>query len=118
MPSLRIVIRCEAIAEATKSLSTRSRRRRSLIPHAVGKRRLVTGERFVRELLEPLLCEPFRARVGSERPGGRLLGRDRVLGDAVDAAARRKDEAAGAGLFASWARWSVASWLTLSVTSS
>src|SRR4029079_19745061 len=41
VPSLRILICLDARAPATKSLSTRSKRRRSLIPHAVENRRHV-----------------------------------------------------------------------------
>src|SRR5215467_2870885 len=51
VPSLRIVMFFDVTAQATKSLTTRSRRRRSLIPHAVAKRRQVT-----RKLLSASFC--------------------------------------------------------------
>src|SRR5262245_50179825 len=51
VPSLRMVMFFEVTAQATKSFTTRSSRRRSLIPHAVANRRQVT-----RKLLSASFC--------------------------------------------------------------
>ena len=94
-PSLSSFTVPVATAEATKSFRTRSRRRRSLIPHAVANRRQVTMKLVVRQRSELTLGEHLRARVRRERVDGGILG-PRSVGGAVDRTARREHEVADA----------------------
>src|ERR1051326_3086446 len=79
VPSLRIVIFFAATALATKSFTTKSRRKRSLIPQAVAKRRQVIWN------LES-------ANGSRSRSAKTLLRAYAVKGSSADCSLRRSEE--------------------------
>ena len=92
VPSDSTVILPVAIAEATKSLSTRSRRSRSDMPQAVAKRRRGRDHALEVHLRQGLFGVDLGAGVGGLRIERIALASRGARRKAVDAAARREDE--------------------------